>query len=199
MSGILTPYFDEIATRERFADAVAGMTEAQRDQAAALALGISAEAMTELGAYAVTQLQQDVRRDAQRERVWEIERQVCERIPAEVSAEIDRATAGGPIIRTDHSEATRKQYAADQAHFGAFCANHGVAPMPAEPSVLALYILETAPAPALMRRRLAALADLHRQCARILPRKHAIVLAAIRHVKEATKQGTEDNGEAPRT
>ncbi|WP_139313026.1 site-specific integrase [Novacetimonas hansenii] len=73
------------------------------------------------------------------------------------------AQAGGaPTIRPQ-ATATLRAYRADWTHFAAWCADHGIRPIPATPGDVAAYLesLHTY-APATIRRRLAAIGKMHR-------------------------------------
>ena len=93
-----------------------------------------------------------------------------------VLAELARAVEHD-LATPDHAPATERAYAHDWADFAAFCGRHGLAPLPAAPQTLALYLkaLETqrSRSPAglaagkvglslpTLRRRLAAIASRH--------------------------------------
>jgi integrase len=59
---------------------------------------------------------------------------------------------------------TLRAYKADWTHFSAWCAAHGFSPIPAAPAVVGAYLasLATTHAPTTIRRRLSALAKMHR-------------------------------------
>jgi len=61
-----------------------------------------------------------------------------------VLAELARAVEHD-LATPDHAPATERAYAHDWADFAAFCGRHGLAPLPAAPQTLALYLkaLET--------------------------------------------------------
>jgi site-specific recombinase XerD len=93
-------------------------------------------------------------------------------VPAAAVAVPDRPTpegeralrdALGYITRADASK-TRRAYAGDWRHFGAWCRQTGLAPLPATPATIAAYLVAHAEAhaQATLRRRLAAIARVHR-------------------------------------
>jgi len=61
-----------------------------------------------------------------------------------ILAELARAVEHD-LATPDHAPATERAYAHDWADFAAFCGRHGLAPLPAAPQTLALYLkaLET--------------------------------------------------------
>jgi integrase len=75
-------------------------------------------------------------------------------------AALDTAAA---LARNASAPATLRAYRADWAHYAAWCARMGFVPVPAEPSVVGAYLASlTDKAPTTIRRRLAALAKMHR-------------------------------------
>ena len=67
------------------------------------------------------------------------------------------------LARHANAPATLRAYRSDWAHYAAWCAAMGFVPVPAEPSVVGAYLASlTGLAPTTIRRRLAALAKMHR-------------------------------------
>jgi integrase len=75
-------------------------------------------------------------------------------------AALDEAAA---LARKAAAPATLRAYRSDWAHYAAWCERMGFAPVPAEPAVIGAYLASlTDKAPTTIRRRLAALAKMHR-------------------------------------
>jgi integrase len=67
------------------------------------------------------------------------------------------------LARNANAPATLRAYRSDWAHYAGWCAAMGFVPVPAEPSVVGAYLASlTDKAPTTVRRRLAALAKMHR-------------------------------------
>ncbi|MCC6630175.1 MAG: site-specific integrase [Chloroflexi bacterium] len=69
------------------------------------------------------------------------------------------------LARRTRAPATARAYAADWADFAAWCAEHGLAPLPAAPDAVAAYLaalVERGRRPSTLQRRLAAIAHRHR-------------------------------------
>ena len=66
--------------------------------------------------------------------------------------------------RRSMSPATLRAYRSDWQHFSAWCTEAGLAPIPAEPSTVGAYLASLGPthAPTTIRRRLAAIGQMHR-------------------------------------
>jgi len=124
-----------------------------------------------------------------------------------------RSRAGEPSSRSSHGpssttsrprttpRATERAYAHDWADFAAFCGRHGLAPLPAAPQTLALYLkaLETqrSRSPAglaagtvglslpTLRRRLAAIASRHATAGLETPTEHSLVRRLLRRYSRA--------------
>ncbi len=112
-----------------------------------------------------------------------------------VLAELARAVEHD-LATPDHAPATERAYAHDWADFAAFCGRHGLAPLPAAPQTLALYLkaLETqrSRSPAglaagtvglslpTLRRRLAAIASRHATAGLETPTDHPLVRRLLR-------------------
>lgn len=75
------------------------------------------------------------------------------------------------------SDATRRAYGTDLAHFGAWCRANDVVPLPAPPPAVALYLSECASQyrVATIARRIAAISREHRKAGRESPFTHAVV------------------------
>jgi len=105
------------------------------------------------------------------------------------------------LATPDHAPATERAYAHDWADFAAFCGRHGLAPLPAAPQTLALYLkaLETqrSRSPAglaagtvglslpTLRRRLAAIASRHATAGLETPTEHSLVRRLLRRYSRA--------------
>jgi integrase len=91
---------------------------------------------------------------------------VPELLPALRVSEAGQAAldAAQTLARQAHAPATLRAYKADWAHYAAWCAAAGFVPVPAEPVTVGAYLasLATTHAPATIRRRLAAIAKMHR-------------------------------------
>jgi integrase len=72
--------------------------------------------------------------------------------------------AAQAFARKAAAPATLRAYKADWAHFAAWCAAHGFIPVPAEPATIGAYLASMAEshAPTTIRRRLSAIAKMHR-------------------------------------
>jgi len=117
-----------------------------------------------------------------------------------VLAELARAVKHD-LATPDHAPATERAYAHDWADFAAFCGRHGLAPLPAAPQTLALYLkaLETqrTRSPAglaagtiglslpTLRRRLAAIASRHATAGFETPTEHSLVRRLLRRYSRA--------------
>jgi len=117
-----------------------------------------------------------------------------------VLAELARAVEHD-LATPDHAPATERAYAHDWADFAAFCGRHGLAPLPAAPQTLALYlkVLETqrSRSPAglaagtvglslpTLRRRLAAIASRHATAGLETPTEHSLVRRLLRRYSRA--------------
>jgi integrase len=79
----------------------------------------------------------------------------------EGAAALDAARA---LARKSTADATLRAYKADWTHFSAWCAEMGFVPVPAAPEVVGAYLASLAGthAPATIRRRMSALAKMHR-------------------------------------
>ena len=76
-------------------------------------------------------------------------------------AALDAAQA---LARKAAAPATLRAYKADWTHYAAWCAAHGLTPVPAEPALVGAYLASLAAthAPTTIRRRLAAIGKMHR-------------------------------------
>ncbi len=117
-----------------------------------------------------------------------------------VLAELARAVEHD-LSTPDHAPATERAYSHDWADFAAFCGRHGLAPLPAAPQTLALYLkaLETqrSRSPAglavgavglslpTLRRRLAAIASRHATAGLETPTEHSLVRRLLRRYSRA--------------
>jgi len=117
-----------------------------------------------------------------------------------VLAELARAVEHD-LATPDHAPATERAYAHDWADFAAFCGRHGLAPLPAAPQTLALYLkameTERSRSPAglaagtvglslpTVRRRLAAIASRHATAGLETPTEHPLVRRLLRRYSRA--------------
>lgn len=95
--------------------------------------------------------------------------------------------------------ATVKAYRSDWAHFSAWCAAHEVAPLPAAPEVVALYLADLAEThtPATLTRRVSAIAGAHRAAGHESPTAEAVVRKALAGIRR--QKGTAADAKAPVT
>jgi len=108
---------------------------------------------------------------------------------ASASAALDeRARA---YAETARAPATLRAYAADWRLFTAWCAAHDVDALPAAPHTLALFLANLAGRPATLRRKLAAIAVMHRAAGHASPTEHGIVRATFAGIRR-------ERGIAPR-
>jgi len=75
--------------------------------------------------------------------------------------------------------ATLRAYAADWRAFTAWCTAHSVDALPATPHTVALFLADLAGRPATLRRKLAAIAVMHRAAGHDSPTAHRIVRATF--------------------
>lgn len=80
-------------------------------------------------------------------------------------------TAAQAFARASRSEATRRAYRSDWAHFAAWSDGHGVVPLPASPETVASYLADLAQGHkvATVQRRLAAINAAHRLAGAVSP------------------------------
>jgi site-specific recombinase XerD len=92
----------------------------------------------------------------------------------------------GYIDRADAPD-TRRAYAGDWRHFNAWCLQVGLSPLPATPATLAAYLAAYAEAhaPATLRRRLAAIARVHREARHPFDARDPAIRAALRGIARA--------------
>ena len=84
--------------------------------------------------------------------------------PASGSTGAAALAAAQAFAKNATSAATLRAYKADWTHFAQWCAAHGFVPVPAAPATIGAYLASLADshAPTTIRRRLAALAKMHR-------------------------------------
>ncbi len=90
--------------------------------------------------------------------------------------------AAAEFIAASKADATRKAYASDWRDFAAWCANHGQVDLPAAPGTVAAYLGALASAGtkvSTVRRRCAAIGDVHRRAGHDNPAAHAGVKATL--------------------
>jgi len=100
----------------------------------------------------------------------------------------DRARAYAEAAR---AAATLRAYAADWRIFTAWCAAHGVDALPATPHTVALFLADLEGRPATLRRKLAAIAVMHRAAGHDSPTDHGVVRATFTGIRR-------ERGVAPR-
>jgi integrase len=87
--------------------------------------------------------------------------------------------------------ATLRAYASDWRGFCSWCATHGVDPLPATPHTIALFIADLTGRPSTLRRKLAAIAVMHRAGGHDSPTQHGMVRATFAGIRR-------ERGVAPR-
>lgn len=117
---------------------------------------------------------------------------MSDNVPAIVGGQLEahrRATA--EFIAASKSDATRRAYAADWRDFESWCRTSGLAPLPATPETVAVYLSSQVAAghkASTIRRRCSAIADAHRAANHENPAGHAGVKATLNGI--ARKIGT---------
>jgi len=100
----------------------------------------------------------------------------------------ERARAYAEAAR---APATLRAYAADWRIFTAWCAAHGVDALPATPHTVALFLADLPGRPSTLRRKLAAIAVMHRAAGHDSPTDHGVVRATFAGIRR-------ERGIAPR-
>jgi len=100
----------------------------------------------------------------------------------------ERARAYAEAAR---APATLRAYAADWRIFTAWCAAHGVDALPATPHTVALFLADLNGRPSTLRRKLAAIAVMHRATGHDSPTEHGVVRATFAGIRR-------ERGVAPR-
>jgi len=100
----------------------------------------------------------------------------------------ERARAYAEAAR---APATLRAYAADWRIFTAWCAAHGVDALPATPHTVALFLADLEGRPSTLRRKLAAIAVMHRAAGHDSPTEHGVVRATFAGIRR-------ERGIAPR-
>jgi integrase len=88
----------------------------------------------------------------------------------------DRARAYAEAAR---APATLRAYATDWRAFSTWCAAHAVDALPASPQTVALFLADLTGRPATLRRKLAAIAVMHRAAGHESPTAHGVVRATL--------------------
>ena len=88
----------------------------------------------------------------------------------------ERARAYAEAAR---APATLRAYAADWRGFSVWCAAHSVDALPASPQTVALFLADLPGRPATLRRKLAAIAVMHRAAGHESPTAHGMVRATL--------------------
>ncbi len=100
----------------------------------------------------------------------------------------ERARAYAEAAR---APATLRAYAADWRLFTGWCAEHGVEALPATPHTVALFLADLSARPSTLRRKLAAIAVMHRTAGHDSPTDHGVVRATFAGIRR-------ERGIAPR-
>jgi len=100
----------------------------------------------------------------------------------------ERARAYAEAAR---APATLRAYAADWRAFSTWCAAHGVDALPATPHTVALFLAGLPGCPSTLRRKLAAIAVMHRTAGHDSPTDHGVVRATFAGIRR-------ERGVAPR-
>ncbi len=100
----------------------------------------------------------------------------------------DRARAYAEAAR---APATLRAYATDWRAFTAWCTAHGVDALPATPHTVALFLADLQGRPSTLRRKLAAIAVMHRAAGHDSPTEHGMVRATFAGIRR-------ERGVAPR-
>ncbi len=100
----------------------------------------------------------------------------------------ERARAYAEAAR---APATLRAYAADWRAFSAWCAAQGVDALPATPHTVALFLADLPGRPSTLRRKLAAIAVMHRASGHDSPTEHGVVRATFAGIRR-------ERGIAPR-
>jgi integrase len=97
------------------------------------------------------------------------------------------------LARDSRAESTWRAYASDLRHFQAWCAEHDLEPLPADPTTVAMYLtaLESSHSPSTIRRRLAAISVSHQLAGMETPTAKAGVKSVWAGIRRR-------NGVAPR-
>ncbi len=92
---------------------------------------------------------------------------------------------------------TRKAYTSDCAHFTAWCAGHGLDPLPAAPATVGLYLAahESTLSVATLTRRLSAIAVAHRMVGHAMDTRHPAIRDVMRGLRRA-RGVAQDHAEA---
>lgn len=95
------------------------------------------------------------------------------------------ASRAEDYLARSKSPNTVRAYAADWRDFSAFCGTHGLVPLPALPSALALYLTELAGRvkPSTLSRRLAAISQAHRLAGHESPTESVPVRKLLRGIR----------------
>jgi site-specific recombinase XerD len=103
-------------------------------------------------------------------------------VPTAIAAEA--LAAAEAYARDALAPETRRAYAADWAHFSAWCRAAGCTPLPAEPAAVAAYLASMAPlySRAALERRLAAIGHAHRLAKLDWSAGHPAIRATLRGI-----------------
>jgi site-specific recombinase XerD len=97
------------------------------------------------------------------------------------------AQAAADLAQGARAAATRRAYRADWAHFEAWCAAHGLDPLPARPGTVGLYLTAHRDhlAMATLTRRLSTIATAHRLAEHQLDVRHPAIRDVLRGLRRA--------------
>ncbi len=109
------------------------------------------------------------------------------------------AHSAAEFARQTSAESTRRGYASDWREFEAFCRALGLAPLPASPAIVGLYLTACSGrlAVATLTRRLAAISTTHRLAGWHLDTRHPAIHDLLRGIRR--KLGTKQRRVAPAT
>ncbi len=112
--------------------------------------------------------------------------------------EADRAA--GDFMKASKSSATRRAYQSDARHFSAWCARHGLGPLPASADMVAAYLAAIAVSglkASSITRRVAAIAFVHRMAGYDPPTSNEAIKAVLSGIRRSI--GTSTTRKAPAT
>lgn len=125
-----------------------------------------------------------------------ITQQLVTSIEVVTSLEELGATAAG-YVEAARSASTLRAYRSDWRHFAGWCEQRRLAPLPATPEVVALYLTDFAGvlATSTLQRRLVSIAEAHRAAGHEPPTTATVVRSTWRGIRRTF--GTEQRGKAP--
>jgi site-specific recombinase XerD len=121
-------------------------------------------------------------------------------LPAVTMSLADAVACADEFLQASKSAATRRAYAADARDFRVWCAQHGLAPLPAEPATAAAYFAALARQglrPSTITRRAAAIRFVHKAAGLEPPTNSEAVKAVLSGIRRS--KGTAVTRKAPAT